>query len=245
MGQLQLPDKEMPAGPLIPTPRPGQYHATGTGDSSSGALSNFRTLPENRIILKKISSSKHQPARAALYKWENGHKREAPGAGLAVCPATGTGPSQDHTPPWGQEPSGTGKVQVQHGSGNTAVPASSPQLSPARAAPQKRSPSASPQAVASHHSLSPPPAQRGCTMALPNPTTMVACTPQHGVGTTLHHSGDTSQYMKPTKHTTAPHSKGCGGARYSWGQAGHLGRTVRECWNTETSRDQPCSTPKC
>lgn len=98
MGQLQLPDKEMPAGPLIPTPRPGQYHATGTGDSSSGALSNFRTLPEDRIILKKISSSKHQPARAALYKWENGHKREAPGAGLAVCPATGTGPSQDHTP---------------------------------------------------------------------------------------------------------------------------------------------------
>lgn len=54
-------------------------------------------------------------------------------------------------------------------------------------------------------------------------TTMATSTPQHGLGTSLHHAGDTSQYMQPTQHPTAPHPRGWGGARYSWGQAGHLG----------------------
>lgn len=161
VGQLQLPEVQQSilcrqsdacrtACPtLIPTPEPGQCNATGTGDSSAGALSNLCTLPEHRILSKKISTSKSQPgsperARAAPYKWENGHKRKAAGAGRAACPAgighaTGTGPSQDHSPV------GTGTFWHREGPGagcsgstpalSTALPVLSPQQGSPRAPP--------------------------------------------------------------------------------------------------------------
>lgn len=200
-----------------------------------GALSNLCTLPEHRILSKKISTSKSQPGspewpRAASYKWENGHKRKAAGAGRAACPAgishaTGTGPSQDHIP-WGLELSGTGKVQVQGALAAWLCQHPSPQHSPASAVPPTGESSCTPchlscgitpQPVTSTCSERQPqgPAKPHTTMTTPTPPAWLWDQPAPLWGHQPAHAAHRASHSS--------HPEGCGGARYSWGQAGHLG----------------------
>lgn len=195
-----------------------------------GALSNLCTLPEHRILSKKISTSKSQPgspewARAAPYKWENGHKRKAAGAGLAACPAgigyaTGTGPSQDHIP-WGLEPSGTGKVQVQG-----ALAAPQPSAQPCQCCPPNRGVLVHPLPPKLWHHTT------ACHLHLLREAAPGPCqTPHHhdhtdppsmALGPACTTLGTPASTCSPQGIPQLP-SRGVWVCQVSWGQAGHLG----------------------
>lgn len=120
-----------------------------------------------------------------------------------------------------------------------AVPAPQPSAQPCTSCPLNRNPSASPatRAVSSHHRLSPPQPPPGLCQT-PHPPHSMSWGPACStLETPANTCSPPSTPQLPIPRAVAVQGT-LGGRQDTWGA------TVRECRNTETSRDQPCSTPK-